>query len=121
MFSRKKIAALSGLIGGLAVASTGITYAHAAGDPASCTRNPQGDVICVQHIEGETVQHIEGESAGRGAIPHQETCMPVKSVTLPAYTGNGTTQIGPQVTCSPATSGAPRSIERKQELPALLP
>ncbi|WP_326787261.1 hypothetical protein [Streptomyces sp. NBC_00151] len=113
MFSRKKIAALSGLIGGLAVTSMGITHAHAAGDPASCTRNPQGDVICVQHIEGET--------AGRDAIPHQETCMPVQSVTLPAPTGNGTTQLGPRVTCSPATSGAPRSIDGKQELPGLLP
>jgi hypothetical protein len=113
MFSRKKLAALSGLIGGLAVASTGITYAHAAGNPAACTRNPQGDVICVQHIEGK--------SAGRGAIPHQETCMPVQSVTLPASVGNGTTQIGPRVTCSPATSGAPRAIDRERELPGLLP
>jgi hypothetical protein len=113
MFSRKKIAALSGLIGGLAVTSMGITHAHAAGDPASCTRNPQGDVICVQHIEGGT--------AGRDAIPHQETCMPVQSVTLPAPTGNGTTQLGPRVTCSPATSGAPRSIDGKRELPGLLP
>ncbi|MFI0964145.1 hypothetical protein ACH4S8_22435 [Streptomyces sp. NPDC021080] len=113
MFSRKKIAALSGLIGGLAVASTGITHAYAAGDPASCTRTPQGDVICVQHIEGE--------SSGRGTIPHQETCMPVQAVTLPAPTGNGATQIGPKVTCSPATSGAPRSNDEKRELPGLLP
>ncbi|MET8855430.1 MULTISPECIES: hypothetical protein [unclassified Streptomyces] len=104
MFSRKTIAALSGLIGGLAVASTGFTYAHAAGDPAACTRNPQGDVICVQHIEGR--------SDGRGTPPHQETCMPVQPVTLPAAMGNGTTQIGPEVTCSPVTSGAPRQIDK---------
>ncbi|WRZ92401.1 hypothetical protein OHB54_27080 [Streptomyces sp. NBC_01007] len=113
MFSRKKIAALSGLIGGLAVASTGITYAHAAGDPTSCTRSPQGDVICVQHIEGR--------STGHGAIPHQETCTPVQSVTVPAPMGNGTTRLGPQVTCSPATSGAPRPIDGQRELPGLLP
>lgn len=113
MFNRKKIAAVSGLIGGLAVTSMGFTYAHAAGDPASCTRNPQGDVICVQHIEGKTT--------GRDAIPHQETCMPVQAVTLPAPSGNGTTQLGPRVTCSPATSGAPRPIEGKRELPDLLP
>ncbi|MET7457111.1 hypothetical protein ABZT03_35580 [Streptomyces sp. NPDC005574] len=111
MFSRKKITALSVLIGGLATASTGITYAHAAGDPTSCTQSPQGDVICVQHIKGG--------STG-GAIPHQETCLPVQPVTLPAAMGNGTTQLGPQVTCSPTTSGAPRSIEGKQKLPDLL-
>ncbi|MFE2537538.1 hypothetical protein [Streptomyces sp. NPDC059371] len=104
MFSRKKIAALSVFIGGLAVASTGITYAHAAGDPAGCTRTPQGDVICVQHIEGGT--------AGRGTPPHQETCMQVQPVTLPAAVGNGTTEIGPRMTCSSGTSGAPRQIDR---------
>ena len=98
MLSRKKIATLSGLIGGLAVASTGITYAHVAGDPAPCTRSPQGDVICVQHIEGRSP---EG-----GAIPHQETCLPVRSATLPAAMGSGTTRLGPEVTCSPAASGA---------------
>ncbi|MER5200016.1 hypothetical protein ACWD3J_41700 [Streptomyces sp. NPDC002755] len=99
MFSKKKITALSGLIGGLAVASTGMAHAHVAADQGSCTRTPQGDVICVQHIEGKSP---EG-----GAIPHQETCLPVQSVTLPAAMGNGTTQLGPKVTCSPAASGTP--------------
>jgi hypothetical protein len=113
MFNSKRIAALSGLIGGLAVASMGITHAHAAGDPAPCTRSPQGDVICVQHIEGRSAEH--------GAIPHQETCMPVQAVTVPTATGNGTTRLGPQVTCSPATSGAPRPIDGERELPGLAP
>ncbi|MFD5521374.1 hypothetical protein [Streptomyces sp. NPDC127066] len=113
MFSRKRIAALSGLIGGLAVTSMGITHAHATGDPASCTRNLQGDVTCVQHIEGG--------GAGRDAIPHQEACMPVQAVTLPASTGNGTTRLGPRVTCSPATSGASRPIDGNRELPGILP
>jgi hypothetical protein len=113
MFSRKRIAALSGLIGGLALTSMGITHAHAAGGPTNCTRSPQGDVTCVQHIEGGSAEH--------GAIPHQETCMPVQAVTVPAATGNGTTQLGPQVTCSPTTSGAPRPIDGKRELPTLLP
>lgn len=99
MFSRKRIAALLVLIGGLAVASTGIACAHVVADPAACTLSPQGDVICVQHIEGKSP---EG-----GAIPHQETCRPVQAVTLPATTGNGTTHIGPTVTCSPVASEAP--------------
>ncbi|MFE1288561.1 hypothetical protein [Streptomyces sp. NPDC058751] len=113
MFSRKKIAALSGLIGGLAVASTGLTYAHAAAGPGTCTRNAQGDVICVQHIQGK--------SAERGLIPHQETCLPVQRVTLPAAMGTGSTQIGPQVTCSPTTSGSPRQAGGEHGLPELLP
>lgn len=92
MFSRGRIAAVSGLIGGLAVVSAGISCAAVAGDPASCTQSPQGDIICVQHI---TAQVPEG-----GSIPHQQTCMPTQPVTLPAAMGSGTTHLGPQVTCS---------------------
>ncbi|MFJ9148381.1 hypothetical protein ACIRP7_09940 [Streptomyces sp. NPDC102270] len=108
MFSRKYFAALLGLIGGLAAASTGIAYAHVAGGAAPCTHTLQGDVVCVQHIEGKT----PGDG---GTIPHQETCLPVESLTLPAATGNGTTQLGPKVTCSTATSETPQMIGRQRE------
>jgi hypothetical protein len=114
MFSRKYFAALLGFIGGLAVASTGIAYAHVAGDAAPCTHSLQGDVVCAQHIEGKT-------PGGGGTIPHQETCSPVEALTLPAATGNGTTRLGPEVTCSTATSGTPQMIGGQREPLDLLP
>ncbi|MGV9559902.1 hypothetical protein [Streptomyces sp. NPDC003401] len=103
MFSRKKIAALSALIGGLAAASTGVTPAHAAGDPSNCTRDLQGNTTCVQHVKGEIPEN--------GTIPHQESCLPTSRVTLPAGIDGGTTRIGPQVTCSP---GAPERADGKR-------
>ncbi|MFE9607814.1 hypothetical protein [Streptomyces sp. NPDC006012] len=99
MFSGKKIAAVSGLLGGLAVACTGIAQAHVGAGSGTCTRDLQGNVTCSQRIEGRI-------PAG-GAVPHQETCQPVQRLTLPAALGNGTTRFGPEVTCSPAASGAP--------------
>lgn len=113
MFSRKKIAALSGLIGGLAVASTGIAHAQAAGDPASCTRSLLGDVTCVQRIAGKGPRG--------GVIPHQETCLPVQPVSLPAAMGPGATRLGPQVTCSPASPGAPQGTDVERKLLGLFP
>ncbi len=51
MFSRKKIAAVSGLIGGLVMTCTGIAQAHAAGGPGTCSRDQEGTVTCSQHIK----------------------------------------------------------------------
>jgi hypothetical protein len=112
MFSRKKIAAISGLVGGLAVASTGLTHAYAAGGPGTCTRDLLGSVTCTQRIEGEL--------PADGVIPHQENCMPVQPLTLPAALGNGTTRLGPKVTCASTTSGAPERADGRQEAPGLL-
>ncbi|QIJ62754.1 hypothetical protein [Streptomyces sp. JB150] len=94
MFSTRKAAALSGLVGGLVLACTGITQAH-AGNPGTCTRDAQGNITCVQRITGVIP---EG-----GTIPHQETCRPVEPVTLPVTPGGGTMRVGPRVTCSPET------------------
>ncbi|GGZ78727.1 hypothetical protein ACFOOM_06450 [Streptomyces echinoruber] len=98
MFSMRKAAAISGLVGGLVLTCTGITQAHAK-DPGTCTRDALGDITCTQRITGVVP---EG-----GAIPHQETCRPVQPATQPAAMGSGTTQFGPSVTCSPETGRAP--------------
>jgi hypothetical protein len=47
MTSRKKIAAISWLIGGLAVTGAGITHAYADGDRGECRRDSQGNTTCV--------------------------------------------------------------------------
>ncbi|MER6434547.1 hypothetical protein ABT272_44280 [Streptomyces sp900105245] len=112
MFSRKKIAAISGLVGGLAVASTGLTHAYAAADQGTCTRDLLGSVTCTQRITGEIPEN--------GVIPHQENCMPVQPLTLPAALGTGTTRLGPKVTCASTTSGVPAEAGGRQEAPSFL-
>ncbi|MER5545678.1 hypothetical protein ACWDBD_37880 [Streptomyces sp. NPDC001118] len=109
MLSRKKLVAVSGLVGGLAVTCTGLAQGYAAADPGICTRDIQGNVTCIQRIQGEVP---EG-----GALPHQDNCMPMQPITLPAALGSGTIKYGPEVTCStpPRDKG-----DGKMELPGLL-
>ncbi|MGV4981900.1 hypothetical protein ACWC0C_07310 [Streptomyces sp. NPDC001709] len=111
MLRTKKIAALSGLIGGLAVTCAGIAQAHAAAGPGVCTRDLQGNVTCIQRIEGVIPQD--------GQIPHQENCLPTQPFTIPAALGTGKMRIGPEVTCSDRTSGAPDKADGGMELPGL--
>ena len=108
MLSRKKMAAVSGLLGGLAVACVGVAPAYATGGPGTCTRDIQGNITCVQRIEGEMPE--EG-------FRRQDNCLPMQPVTLPAALGNGKMRIGPEVTCGavPADKG-----EGVAALPGLL-
>ncbi|MFE3638891.1 hypothetical protein [Streptomyces sp. NPDC059168] len=98
MFSGMKIAAVAGLVGGLAAAGAGVAPAFAAGGSAPCVPDLQGDVRCTQRITGEVPED--------GFVPHRETCTPVRPMTLPAAVGAGVTRVGPEITCSPATTGA---------------
>ncbi|MFF8725510.1 hypothetical protein ACF073_03325 [Streptomyces sp. NPDC015171] len=102
MFSSKKIAVVSALVGGLAVICTGITQAQAAAGPGSCARDLLGGISCTQRIKGEFPDDA--------ALVHQETCKPVERLTLPAALGGGQTRFGPEITCNPETVGvAPES------------
>ncbi|GHD99117.1 hypothetical protein [Streptomyces alanosinicus] len=92
MLSRKKIAAVSGLLGGLAVTCVGFAHASTAADPGGCKRDLQGGVTCIQRVQGEIPED--------GYIPHSDTCTPMQPLTLPAALGNGTIKYGPEVTCS---------------------
>ncbi|MEU0333238.1 hypothetical protein [Streptomyces sp. NPDC006193] len=111
MFSRKKIAAVSGLLGGLALTGAGLAQAHAAAGPGTCTRDLLGGITCVQRISGEIPED--------GTFPHQESCRTVQPVTLPAAMGSGRTRLGPEVTCSPGTVGVPVETDGEQESPGL--
>jgi len=111
MFTTKKIAAVSGLIGGLAVACAGVAQAHTVRGPGTCTRDILGNVTCVQRIEGEIPEN--------GQIPHYDNCLPTQPFTVPAALGGGSMQIGPQVTCSNTTSGAPDKADGKKEFSGL--
>ena len=105
MLSRKKIAAVSGLLGGLAVTCAGVAQAYAAAGPGICTRDTHGNVTCIQRVEGEISED--------GFIPRQENCLPTQPLTLPAALGNGKVRIGPEVTCG----GVP--ADKGVELPSL--
>ncbi|KOV64992.1 hypothetical protein [Streptomyces sp. MMG1121] len=113
MFSRKKIAAVSGLVGGLAVTCIGVAPAHAAASPGTCTRDILGNLSCTQRIKGEVP---EG-----GTLPHQETCHPVEPTRLPAFLGQGVERLGPEVTCSPTTVGVPAPDKDDEQMSPDMP
>ncbi|MFG2285083.1 hypothetical protein ACGFOU_03275 [Streptomyces sp. NPDC048595] len=94
MFSRKKIAAVSVLLGGLAVA--GIPQAYAEGAPLSCTRDLTGNVSCVQKNADHTSQD------GKYTLKQAQDCLSSTPVTMPSngLLNTGSTRIGPAMTCS---------------------
>ncbi|MGW7239183.1 hypothetical protein [Streptomyces sp. NPDC054804] len=98
MVNRKKIAALSVLVGGLVASGAGVGQAYAAADPGDCTRDLLGNLTCTQRFKGEVP---EGELP-----PHQDTCQTVQPLELPAVLGSGRARLGPEVTCSPSTWGS---------------
>ncbi|MEV0369269.1 hypothetical protein AB0I10_05525 [Streptomyces sp. NPDC050636] len=108
MFSRKKIAAISGLLSGLAVtcAGVGVGQAYASEIHGSCTRDIQGNVTCPQQNTGYK------SDDGRVAIHQSQDCMASKPVAVPAsgLLNKGLTHIGPSVTCS-NSAPAPNSVD----------
>ncbi|MEV6111363.1 hypothetical protein AB0L59_02330 [Streptomyces sp. NPDC052109] len=109
MFGRKRIAVVSGLVGGIAAACVGVTPAHAAVGPGKCTRDILGDVSCVQRIRGQV-------PAG-GAIPHQEMCQSVQPTTVPSFLSAGTQQLESEVSCSPTGVGTSAPVRDERESP----
>lgn len=118
MFSRKKIAAVSGFLCGLAVTCTGATQAYAAG-PGNCAVDIHGDIVCVQRIVADMP---DGGFDGQA-----RSCVPVQPLTLPVVgvLNSGKTKIGPEVTCAtdtPAlkkTPGEPDKADEGLGLPGL--
>lgn len=111
MLSRKKIAAVSGILGGLIVTCAGGTQAYAAEPPGTCAADIQGNITCVQRIVGHTPE-------GEGFVVRQSrTCVPTQPLTLPVIPilNNGRTRIGPEVTCSPNATTGPDKTENGTE------
>ncbi|MEU9110308.1 hypothetical protein AB0D04_00605 [Streptomyces sp. NPDC048483] len=101
MFSRKKIVALSGLLGGLAMTYAGATQAYGGGSESDCTRSAVGNRVCV--YKG---QHIYKSKNGRYVIRQAKDCSTIsrQRVLWPENgllnSWGGTTKIGPVVNCS---------------------
>ncbi|MFI9047577.1 hypothetical protein [Streptomyces sp. NPDC053427] len=101
MFSRKKIAALSGLLGGLAMTYAGATQAYAGGSEGDCHRSALGNRICV--YKG---QSLYKSKHGRIVIRQAKDCSAAsrQRVFWPESgllnSGFGITRIGPAMECS---------------------
>jgi hypothetical protein len=115
MFNGKKIAAVSGLLGGLALTFIGGAQAHAAANPGACALDALGNTVCTQRIAG---QAPEGEMP---ALRRSVTCQPTQPVTLPApgLLSNGQTRIGPHITCTDVTPQAPAADTNDDGVSAL--
>lgn len=110
MFSGKKIAAVSALLGGFAMTCIGGNQAYAAQGPGVCSVDPQGSIVCTQRLVGETTEG--GEFVVRRSI----NCQPTQPLTLPApgLMSNGRMRIGPEITCassSPEDSATSNNTE----------
>ncbi|MFH0519211.1 hypothetical protein ACHBTE_18825 [Streptomyces sp. M41] len=103
MFNGKKIAAVTGLLGGLAMTCIGVTPAQAAASQGTCGLDALGNIVCTQRIVGEMP---EGEPV---ALRRSVTCQPTQPLTLPSpgLLGNGQTRIGPHITCADTTPAGP--------------
>ena len=102
MFNGKKIAAVTGLLGGLAMTCLGAGQAHAAAGPGVCSLDAQGNIVCTQQLQGQTP---EGDGF---TVRRSMNCQPTKPLTLPTpgLLANGQTRIGPHITCSDLTPAA---------------
>ncbi|MQY32406.1 hypothetical protein SRB17_03540 [Streptomyces sp. RB17] len=98
MFTRQKIATLSGLVGSLAVVCAGAAVAHADGPRGDCRSTATGDTVCVRKSETRTDDH------GRHAIRQTQDCSTIdrSRVVFPDddLLDGGTTKVGPTVDCS---------------------
>ncbi|MGW3359103.1 hypothetical protein ACWDFL_27395 [Streptomyces bungoensis] len=109
MFSRQKIATVSGLVGTLAVMSLGGAHAYADNSPGDCKASVQGDTTCVR--KSETLYKDKG---GRYVIKQSQDCSTLGRPHLvdpeDGLMGRGSTDAGPEVECSNKTS-LPKGFE----------
>ncbi|MFD7342314.1 hypothetical protein [Streptomyces violascens] len=102
MFSRQKIATVSGLIGSLAVICVGATQAHAEPPKpkGECKTSAAGETTCIH--KSETV-HIDKKN-GSYSIKQTQECSTTDrpNLLMPGDTqvNQETMQVGPTVGCS---------------------
>lgn len=99
MLSRQKIAAVSGLLGGLAVMYVGAAQAYADESPGDCKSSAVGETTCVK--KSETV-HVD--KGGRYVIKQTQDCRTTEQprVVSPEdeASNTGNTKVGPVVDCT---------------------
>lgn len=109
MLSRKKIAAVSGLLGGLALACVGVAQANDGKTTNECTTDSGGNVSCVYVQKSETTYTSKD---GRTHVRQSQNCSVTSEsrvVQPEGSTGQGTTVVGPRIKCGNQT-GAPKDV-----------
>ncbi|GGU74602.1 hypothetical protein GCM10010260_03070 [Streptomyces filipinensis] len=98
MFTRQKIATVSGLVGSLAVICVGAAYAHADEPRSECRNTVLGDTICVRKSDTHDDKH------GAHALRQTRDCSVIDRprVVFPddGLLSGGTRNVGPTVDCS---------------------
>ncbi|MGW3203352.1 hypothetical protein [Streptomyces sp. NPDC001135] len=98
MFTRQKIATVSGLVGSLAVICVGAAHAHADEPRSECRNTVLGDTICMRKSE----THFD--KRGTRAIKQSRDCSVSDRprVVFPDddLLAGGTKNVGPTVDCS---------------------
>ncbi|MCQ4080320.1 hypothetical protein NGB36_06845 [Streptomyces sp. RB6PN25] len=102
MFSRKKIAAVSGLLIGLAMTCAGVAQADDAGPSSGCTTDDQGNVTCMQQGQNNYTS-----KDGRNVVQQSRDCSTTYRQGSEAWpevgvgqTGTTSTETGPAINCS---------------------
>jgi hypothetical protein len=99
MFSRPKIAAVTGLVGSLAVIYVGAAHAYAEGPRGECRTTAEGDIVCVR--KSETIRQ---DKQGKYFIKQIQDCETADRprMVLPeeGLLTNPFTEVGPKVECT---------------------
>ncbi|ARF55388.1 hypothetical protein [Streptomyces gilvosporeus] len=98
MFSRKKIAAVSALLGGLAMTGAGATQAFAGGPEGDCKHSALGADTCIQNRQTIHTKH------GDFVVQQKKDCSTAskRREVWPelGLLDNGATRVGPAMDCT---------------------
>ena len=110
MFSRQKIATVSGILGSLAVICVGAVHAQASENPRGCKTNAAGETVCVHKTES-----VHKDKRGTFVVKQTQSCSTTARprLVLPedGMLNNGSTRVGPVVDCT-NKAPAPKGFKR---------
>ncbi|MER6731116.1 hypothetical protein ACWGLF_19235 [Streptomyces puniciscabiei] len=98
MFTRQKVATLSGLVGSLAVICAGAAHAHAGEPGGECRTTATGGVVCMRKSDTRSDDH------GKHVIHQTRDCLTAdrSRVVFPddQLLHGGSEEVGPVLDCS---------------------
>ncbi|MEU2621240.1 hypothetical protein ABZ642_24375 [Streptomyces sp. NPDC007157] len=109
MFTRQKIATVTGLVGSLAAICVGAGHAYADGHSGDCKTNAQGDTVCIRKSEVHTDK--DGTHIIKQAQNCETTDRPSAVYPEDGLLGSGSTSAGPEVDCS-NTAELPKGFKK---------
>ncbi|MFF4751448.1 hypothetical protein ACWD5R_05645 [Streptomyces sp. NPDC002514] len=108
MFTPRKIATVTGLVGSLAAFCVGAGHAYAYGPSGHCKSTEQGDTVCVHKSEtriDEDDTHVVKQEQNCSAADHPRV-FPEDQLT-----GGGSARVGRDVDCS-NTAKLPKGFKK---------